>query len=108
MLQESFHLKRGGKAHISRYHLDKKNRDPRLVHNNYLFDHQDKQRFISAEPQFVHEIRKVGPADFVEVTYFTFAAPSDGNFMRPGFAPIPNSPGQYQMAFKPIPPETEA
>jgi hypothetical protein len=82
-------------------HIDKKNRDPRLVHNNYLFDHQDKQRFISAEPQLVHEMRKVGAADLLEATYFTFAASSDGHFMRPGFTPIPNSPGKYQLAFKP-------
>jgi hypothetical protein len=105
MIQESFRLKHGGKLHVSRYHIDKKNRDPRLVHNNYLFDHQDKQRFISAEPQLVHEMRKVGAAELLEATYFTLAAPSDQQFMRPGFTPIPNSPGQYQLAFKPIPPD---
>ena len=108
MLQECFRLKQGDRQHVARYHLDKKNRDPRLVDNNYMFDHQDKQRFISAEPQLVHAIRKVGPDNILEMTYSTFAAPSDGRFLRPGVAPIPSSVESYQMAFKPIPPATEA
>ena len=108
MLQESFRLQRGGQPHVTRYHNDKRDRDGRLVLNNYLFTHQDKQRFISEEPQFVYEVRKNGPNDLIEVTYFARAAPSDGKFMRPGFAPIAGNPMQFQMAFKPVPPGAEA
>jgi hypothetical protein len=107
-LQESIRLRRNGKPHLTRYDTDKKNRDPRLVWNNYLFIDQDnKQGFISAAPQFVYEIRKAAPDHFYEVEYFAPAAPSDGKFMRPGFVPVPNSVNQYQMAFKPIPPGSE-
>lgn len=108
MLQESFRLQRNGKAYLTRYHADKKNRDPRLVWNNYLFADQDnKQGFISAELQFVYEIRKAAPDHLYEVEYVTPPAPSDGKFMRPGFAPVANFVNQYQMAFKPIPPGSE-
>jgi hypothetical protein len=106
MLQEGFRLRQNGKAYLTRYHTDKKNRDPRLVWNNYLFKDQDnKQGFISAQPQFVYEIQKDQPDHFFEVEYFAPPAPSDGKFMRPGFVPVPNFVNKYQMAFIPMPPE---
>lgn len=108
MLQESFRLRRGDKQHLTRYHSDKRNRDPRLVLNNYLFTHQDKQRFISNEPQFVYELRMNGPNDLIEVTYLARPGPSDGKFLRSGFAPVPGTPMRFQMAFKPVPPGIEA
>jgi hypothetical protein len=108
MLQESFRIQHGEKPHLTQYHDDKRDRDPRLVMNNYLFAHQDKQRFILEEPQVVYELRMSGPNDLMEVTYLARPVPSDGKFMRSGFTPIPGTPMQFQMAFKPVPPETEA
>jgi hypothetical protein len=104
-LQESFRLQHDGKDHITQYHEDKRRRDPRLLLDNHLLMGIEKQSFISAEPQWVYEVRKTSASHLFEVTYLAVAGPSDGEFLRPGFAPIGHSGTQYQMALKPLPPE---
>lgn len=103
-IQESFHLQQGGKNAVLIYHQDRIQNDPRLLLNNHVLGGIEKQAFIAAEPQFVYEVRNCPLRGFIEVSYFAKPQPSDGKFMRPGFAPKDNGGMQYQMALLPLSP----
>ena len=103
-IQDSFQLQQNGKDAILMYHQDRKQNDPRLLFNNHVMSGIDKQIFISEEPQFVYEVRNCPLRGFIEVSYIAARQPSDGKFMRPGFAPKDNGGMQYQMALLPLSP----
>lgn len=101
-IQESFQLKQGDKEATLMYHQDRKQSDPRLFLNNHVLSGIEKQTFISREPQFVYEVRNCPLRGFIEVSYFATPQPSDGKFMRSGFAPKDSGGMQYQMALLPL------
>jgi hypothetical protein len=103
IIQESFRLMQNGKEVVLTYHEDKRRNDERLLLNNHILSVENKQDFISAEPQFVYEVRNCPLGGFLEITYFALPKPSDGKFMRAGFAAIDALGIQYQMAFLPVP-----
>lgn len=104
MIQESFHLRQDAKNVVLAYQEGRDSRDERLIHNNYVLLDNQKQQFISAEPQFVYEIRNCPLRGLLEITYFAIPTQSDGQFTRAGFAMKDALGMQYQMAFLPVPP----
>lgn len=103
-IQESLWIKHDGKKVALMYHRDKNERDHRLCQNNHVLSGLDKQSFISAEPQLVYEVRNCPLRGFIEVSYLAKPIQSDGNFLRPGFAPKDGGGMQYQMALPPLQP----
>jgi hypothetical protein len=97
-IQESFQVKQGGKEATLMYHHNREQNDPRLLFNNHVLSGIEKQTFISGETQLVYEVRNCPLRGFIEVCYFAKPQPSDGKFMRPGFAPKDSDGMQYQMA----------
>ncbi len=105
MIQESFKLQQDGKEAVLMYHQDRKSNDPRLLLNNHVLSGMRKQVFIAAEPQFVYEVHNCPLQGFIEISYFAKSQPSDGKFMRPGFAPKDSHGMTYQMALLPLAPD---
>lgn len=108
MFQESFTLRQDGTEVILEYHQHKKQKDSRLMSNNFLFSGADKQSFISAEPQMIYEVRKCKARGLLEATYVTAPVNSDGKFLRSAYTPIDETRMSYQLAFKPLPPNEAA
>jgi hypothetical protein len=111
MFQESFTLRQDGIQIVQDFNQHKEQHDPRLIKNNFLFIDVDKsvdlmkQVFISAEPQLVYEMRNCRLRGLVEAIYLTGPIRSDGKFLRPAYVPIDTEEMNFQLAFKPLPPE---
>lgn len=105
MFQESFTLKQGDVEVVQEYHQHKQQADPRLVFDNFLFMGVNKQDFISAEPQLVYEVRNCRLRGFIEATYTIAPTQRDGKFLRHGFEQVDQGGLNYQLAFKPLPPD---
>jgi hypothetical protein len=108
MFQESFTLRQEETIIVQEYHEHKRQSDPRLVSNNYLFMGVDKQTFISSEPQLVYEVRNCKLRGLIEAIYTAVPTQSDGRFLRPAYVPVDQGGMSYQLAFKPMPPNTAA
>lgn len=90
----------GGELLLGR--LDKliQQRDARLFRDNYLLAGSNKERFLQ-RPDFVYEMRLDPARGFLEAEYFIKRSPTDGGFLREGFAPIRKTePGgdSYQLS----------
>jgi hypothetical protein len=101
-IQESFRMQLNGKDAQFSYHTDKENGDPILHINNYILSGQNKQTFVSAEPQGVYEVRNCKIRGLLEVSYVCTARMSDGQFLREGFKPNGPDCTQYQVSLPPI------
>lgn len=101
-IQESFKMQLNGKDVTFSYDTDKQNNDQILMFNNHVLILQDKQRFISAEPQIVYELRNCKVRGLMEVTYLSVARQSDGAFLREGFKCTDDFGTSYQVALAPI------
>jgi hypothetical protein len=108
MFQDSFTLKKDNSEVVQDYHQHKRQQDARLVLNNFIFMGIDKQKFISAEPQLVYEVRNCKLRGLMEAIYLAVPSESDGRFMRPAYVPVDATEISYQLALKPLPPSTAA
>jgi len=114
MFQDSFTLKKDETEIVQTYHEHKRQQDPRLVDNNFLFMDEGKpisfmkQVFISAKPQLVYEVRNCKLRGLMEAMYLAVPIRSDGKFLRPAYVPLDTEEMSFQLAFKPLPPDTAA
>ena len=63
------------------------NKDEKLVGENHFLNGEDRAVFIARDNQLVYELRKLDGGSFLNVSYTTPPAASDGKFMREGLKP---------------------
>lgn len=97
-------LEESGAPRQTRYHHLIEAKDPRLLSENHVFSGTSAQQFVSAEPQFIYEVRNDGLRGLIEVTYSSSQPAKRAGFLRAGFVPTDNEHMSYDLSHLPLRP----